>query len=274
MTAIKMISASLAFLLAATSAHSMERMPDGGMATHADGAVAKAWYHAPTARYDHGVLGDSLEGGALAVLTRDGATITYELDQTLVFEDITPRLVDLDRDGQAEVVTIVSSVKLGASLAVFSLDGDRLKLVARTEFIGKTHRWLNVAGLGDIDGDGRTDIAIVKTPHLGGPLEIWRFDGNSLHLIGSLAGFSNHVIGTRNLDLSATIDADGDGRPELLVPSADRTRLRYVGFSQGKLRDISSIALDGKAVGILLKSGRSKVEVQLDNGRTQALSVN
>jgi hypothetical protein len=252
----------------------MERLPDGGIAIHAGGAVAKAWYSAPTARYDHGALGDSLEAGALSVQTRDGVTIDYELDQSLVFEDITPRLVDLDHDGQAEIVTIVSSVKLGASLAVFAFDGRRLKLVARTEFIGTTHRWLNVAGIADYDGDGKADIAIIKTPHLGGALEIRGFDGKRLRLIGSLGGFSNHVIGTRNLDLSATVDADGDGRSELLVPSADRTRLRHVGLSQGKLREMNSFDLDGHVTGILPISGRNEITVQLDNGRSQTLSLN
>jgi FG-GAP-like repeat len=274
MTFIPLMSAILAILAVVTPARSMERLPDGGIAKHAAGPVAKAWYHAPTDRYDHGVLGDSLEAGALAVQTRGGKTVTHELDQSLVFEDITPRLVDLDRDGQAEIITIVSSVKQGASLAVFVLDGDRLKLAARTEFIGKTHRWLNVAGIADYDGDGMAEIAIVKTPHLGGPLEIWDFEGPRLRLIGSLGGFSNHVIGSRNLDLSATLGSVDDGRSELLVPSADRTRLRHVGLAKGKLREINSFDLDGHVTGILPISGRNEITVQLDNGRTQTLSLN
>ncbi|MCP4185840.1 MAG: hypothetical protein GY761_21470 [Hyphomicrobiales bacterium] len=75
----------------------------------------------PQKRYGHGILGDSIEGGALIAVMRNGSTIRYNLPKTEVFEDITPRLADLDGDGTSEIITIVSSLRLGASLGIFQI---------------------------------------------------------------------------------------------------------------------------------------------------------
>ena len=261
-------------LIAAVPVAAMDRLPDGGTATYPRGSVTEAWYGAPTTRYDHGVLGDAVEGGALIIKTADGSTTMILLDKSLVFEDITPRLADLDGDGNAEIITIVSSLQKGGSLAVFALKGKKLQLVDQTRYIGVTHRWLNVAGIADYDGNGKTDVAIVKTPHLGGALEIWSLLQGNLSQIGSLDGVSNHVIGTRDLDLSATVDADGDGMPGLVVPSRDRGKLRHVGFVGGALQEINCYSLSGKAVGALQKLDHDKVSVQLDNGQRQTIFLN
>jgi hypothetical protein len=68
--------------------------------------IIEAEYTEPTARYAHGVLGDAVEWGAL-VLTVDmcfGCEVkhvrqfTIRLPENRVFEDIAPRIVDLDGD--------------------------------------------------------------------------------------------------------------------------------------------------------------------------------
>jgi hypothetical protein len=259
--------------LFAAAAQAEGRLPDGGTATYASGDVVKAWYSAPTTRYDHGVLGDAIEAGALTVQGKDGAVLSYELDDTLVFEDITPRLADLNGDGNAEIITILSSVKLGAALAVFERSGNNLRLVAKTEFIGKTHRWLNVAGIDDFDGNGTPEIALVKTPHLGGALEFWQLSGSRLTSVASSAGFSNHVIGTRALQMSAIVDANKNGIPEIIVPAADRRSLRHMGFQNGELRELGSFALNGQAVGNLKRISATKVQTQLNNGTSQIISL-
>ena len=86
-------------------------LPDGRIASRAVGErgdIDQAWYAAPTTRYRHGVLGDRIEAGALVVISATGEARWLTLPSHEVFEDITPRLADLDRDGTTEVITILA----------------------------------------------------------------------------------------------------------------------------------------------------------------------
>jgi hypothetical protein len=257
------IAAILPFI---TFANAAGRLPDGGTARFALGNIRAAWYSAPTSRYDHGVLGDAIEGGALTVETPDGARSELLLPETEVFEDITPRLADLDGDGNAEVVTILSSLKKGGSLAIYALRGGKLALAAKTHFIGQTHRWLNIAGIADYDGDGRPEIALVKTPHIGGELQFWRFSNGRLTRVAALQGFSNHFIGSRAQGLSATLDANRDGRPDLAVPSADRRALHVVALENGSVKELRTIDLGAPVSGNITRAGGTKLSVPVKGG--------
>ena len=106
----------------------------------------------PTTRYDHAVLGDTVEWGALRLTMAEGTMRLIRLPQTRVFEDVTARLADLDGDGQPEVVVVETDMARGGMLAVFDADGRR----AATAPFGQTHRWVAPAGIGDLDGDGRS----------------------------------------------------------------------------------------------------------------------
>ena len=246
-------------------------LPDGGVAVHPSPGIASAWYSQPTKRYNHGVLGDNIEGGGLRVKDDKGNLYTYQLPQDSVFEDITPRLADLDGDGRAEVITIKSFLNAGASLAIFGLRSGRLELIASTPPIGTSNRWLNIAGIRDLNGDGLTDIATVVTPHIGGTLEIWSYKGGKLVLTASKYGFSNHFIGSRNLDLSAVGDVSGDGRPNITIPGAARRQLRIMTLFGDTIEQSGSIDLPDKIeanIGLLSnpKSGLSAFVLGLANG--------
>jgi hypothetical protein len=256
------IAAILPFV---TFANAAGRLQDGGTARYASGNIRAAWYSAPTSRYDHGVLGDAIEGGGLTVQTSDGARSELLLPQTEVFEDITPRLADLDGDGNAEVVTILSSLQKGGSLAVYALRGGKLALAAKTPFIGQTHRWINIAGIADYDGGGLL-IALVKTPHIGGELQFWRFSNGRLTRVAALQGFSNHFIGSRAQGLSATLDANRDGRPDLAVPSADRRALRVVALENGSVKELRTIDLGAPVTGNITRAGGTKLSVPVKGG--------
>ncbi len=68
-------------------AGSINGLPDGKITSGKEtSAINKAWYTQPTKRYGHGILGDSVEGGALIVETMNGSTVKYELLKTEVFE--------------------------------------------------------------------------------------------------------------------------------------------------------------------------------------------
>ena len=94
--------------------------------------IAAAWFAGATDRYAHGVLGDAIEAARLMVETRAGRRLQFELPAHRVFEDLEPRLADLDGDGRDEIIVVESDINLGASLAVYALAGDRLVKRAAT----------------------------------------------------------------------------------------------------------------------------------------------
>jgi FG-GAP-like repeat len=221
-------------------------LPDGKVAT-GKGDITRVWLADPTKRYDHGVLGDKTEAGALAIETRDSRLYQVKLKDDAVFEDLEPRIADLDGDGHDEVVVVKSYLKRGSALAVIGLRKGKYDILAETPPLGAPHRWLNPAGIGDFNGDGKTDIALVRQPHVVGVLELWTFSGNALRKAGELPDVANHIIGTRQIDMAASADFDGDGHPDIAVPSLDRSRLRIVSFAPNT-RDIASVPLPAKAL--------------------------
>lgn len=218
-------------------------LPDGLLATSSRGDIRKAWYSAPTTRYAHGILGDSVEGGMLKVITSRGATLRILLPPTQVFEDRAPRLVDLDDDGQIEVVTIRSSTFKGAAVTIYGLVGNALIEKASTKFIGRANRWLNIAGIEAYAGARGKEIAYVVTPHIGGTLKFIKYFKGKLLLIASAKGFSNHVIGSREMRLSASYEVNGDKRIDLALPSADRRKLKIISIGSGGPKVIANIEL-------------------------------
>ena len=218
-------------------------LPDGEIAI-GSGVIRRVWLSAPTTRYDHGVLGDAIEAGAVSAELSDNRVLTYVLPKTAVFEDRIPRLVDLDGDGEMEILLVKSWLDRGAALTVISLNENKLELRAEAEPIGLSHRWLNPVGVGDFDNDGRMEIAAVITPHIGGTLQLYEMKGNRLTKDHAAYGFSNHKIGSRNLGLSVVADVNGDQIPDLIVPDASRRNLLGISFATGKSRELFRIPLN------------------------------
>ena len=181
----------------------------------ADG-VRTAEYDDPTTRYAHGVLGDTIEHGALVVETTNGRRLKFVLPQSRVFEDTEPRVVDVDGDGDSEVVVVESDVRRGARLAIYDESG----LIAANDYIGQSNRWLAPAGIAaaDLDGDGRIELAFVDRPHLAKTLRIYEFHAGELLLEASFAAVTNHRIGER--DIAGGIRTCA-GSPEIVVADAD-----------------------------------------------------
>lgn len=208
--------------------------------------IARAWFAEPTDTYDHGVLGDKIEASALVIERSDGRRETVKLNDDAVFEDLEPRLADLEGDGRDEIIVVKSYLRRGSALAVIAERKGKYEIVAETPPLGSPHQWLNPAGIGDFNGDGKIDIALVREPHVVGALELWSWIGGALRKTSELADASNHVAGTRALNMSATADFDGDGVLDVAVPSLDRGKLRLLSFMPA--HEIASVALPALAV--------------------------
>lgn len=207
------------------------------------GEISRAWLAEPTTRYAHGVLGDAVEAGSLVIESRDGRRSVIRLGADAVLEDLEPRIAKLD--GVERIVVVKSYLDRGAAVAV--VDPGRAAIVAETPPIGRPNAWLNPAGIADFDGDGAVDIALVRQPHVLGRLELWSWRAGQLQKTAETADASNHAIGSRVLGMSAVADFDGDGRPDLAVPSLDRRSLRIVSFAATP-RDIARVALPARVV--------------------------
>lgn len=219
-------------------------LPDGLIAIAEDGDIRNAWYGRPTDRYAHGVLGDAIEGGSLIVITERRKKYEYILPENQVFEDITPRIRDLDGDGSNEVIAIRSSQTGGSAVAIYGIRGGEVVELGVSAENGQPNRWLNIAGIIGEAGEPAT-VYFVRTPHIGGRLFSLTYEDGAVTESGMLAtDVSNHIIGSRELGLSATGDLGGG--EELVMLSQDRLR-----FPLSDKPDIALPAAIDKALAVL-----------------------
>jgi hypothetical protein len=201
-----------------------------------------------------------------AVPTKVGVV---EAGPDAVFEDVEPRLIDLDRDGTPEILVIKSYRDKGSALAVVGRRDGAWGVLAETPPGGAPRSWLAPAAVADVEGDGKPGIALVRTPHVQGLLQLWRFEGGRLALRHEAAGYANHVLGSAALDNAAAVDVDGDGRPELVIPTQDRTSLAILSLENG-IRELARVplpALAGRGLAALGSGKDTHVIVALEDGR-------
>lgn len=220
-------------------------IPDGRIAFGA-GEIAAAWLSEPTLRYRHGVLGDNVEAEALKVRLRNGRTLTHTLPDDSVYEDLEPRIIDLD--GEEAVLVARSYLDSGAAIAVYRIAENKIQPVGEAYPIGLSHRWLNPVGAADFDGDGLTEVAAVVTPHLSGILTMYQLDGDVFRKDAARSGYSTHFIGSTVLAMSVVLDANSDGVPDIVLPSLDRGRLAVVTFAGGSSSELLSLPQPSRIV--------------------------
>jgi hypothetical protein len=192
--------------------------------------IVGAAYSEPTTRYNHGVLGDAEEWGALRLTLSDGQERLFRLPPERVFEDTAPRLADLDGDGSPEVIVVETHVDRGAQLAIYDAAGKR----AATPHIGQSHRWLAPVGAADLDGDGYVEIAYVDRPHLLKTLKVLRYKNGELVPLTEARGLTNHRIG--DSAIHGGIRNCGGAGPEIVLASGDIRRIIALRLQGGTLR--------------------------------------
>ncbi len=213
-------------------------------AAGAQADILGAEYADPTTRYGHGVLGDAIEYGTLVIHTdrMEGLSFRHVLPEARVFEDVAPRLADVDGDGDVEVIVVETEASTGAQLAIYDDTGK----IAATPHIGTRNRWLAPIGAADLDGDGFVEVAYIDRPHLAKTLRVWRFKDGALTQVAQLPGLTNHRIGER--DIGGGIRDCGNG-PEMITASANWRSVMATTFQNGQL-DTRAIGTDTSRAGL------------------------
>jgi hypothetical protein len=200
----------------------------------------------PTARYRHGVLGDAVEASSITLVeTKPTPRVLLKIPISApeVVEGLSPIWFDLTGDGKREIIVTLSSASQGSRIVVFDESGE---LVASGPPIDQGFRWRHQLAAVGSGGSKKPQIVSVRTPHIGGVFELYQLDGDVLTIVDQMPGYSSHIIGSRNLDMSALGDFDGDGEIETLVPIQEMDSLGAMSFSGGNVQEIWRVPVGGR----------------------------
>ncbi len=214
-----------------------KQLPEQEIAISKDGKMF-AQYASPTDRYAHGIMGDAIEAAELVVVV-DGTFYSLELDNNYVFEDIRPRLANVDEDVSLEIICIRSNLSKGAGIAIYKLNEDGLYEYAFVPEIGIRNRWLNIVAITNLDATDDIELAWIQTPHIGGILKIAKITEGKLQVVDQVSEYSNHAIGERNLCLSVvTLENE---KKVIYVSSQDRNSITSFNFNNNKWEELQTI---------------------------------
>ena len=129
-------------------------------------------------------------------------------------------------------------------------------------------RWRHQLAVGQFAEGGGQEIAVIRTPHLAGVIEIFAVEGNKLLVQEVLNGYSSHQIGWRNLDSAVAGDFDGNGQVEIIVPDQSQTALAGIEWVEAGLNIAWEAPLGGRLstniAAVKLRGGRLALGVGHD----------
>ncbi|KQP83412.1 hypothetical protein ASF60_22065 [Methylobacterium sp. Leaf113] len=186
------------------------------------------------------------------------------------------------RFAEKPVIVAVIVTTTGASeLALFgrapadakpdSKPGVPWSLLARSpaQETGSGGQPLKPAGIADFAGAGQPQIAAVANPEGAGLLQLWALESGALRRVHEAPGYTNVSPGEGEVDLSALVEPERAGPPELALPVADRSALAILVLKDG-IRERLRIPLPGLAAFGLASLGRgpaARLLVGLADGR-------
>jgi hypothetical protein len=173
----------------------------------------------------------------------------------------------MDSDGVREIIVTTSNPQQGAQILVFNEGG---KQIASGPAIGQGYRWRHQIAVAPFGPGGEMEFVDVRTPHIGGIVEFFQWKNDQLQVVAQISGYTSHVIGTRNLDMAAGGDFDGDGKIELLLPNQARTTLAAIRRTETGAQEAWSIPLEARMNtnlgAVTLVDGRIAIGIGIDNG--------
>lgn len=221
-------------------------LPDGRIVVDGESGLAAVYSGATNQRYVHAIMGDDLEGSTLTLIDLANAEIvtTIVLSGDEVFEGIAPIWADVDADGTADLITTVSFPGGGAQIRVYRVDGS---LMTSGPAIGQSNRWRHQLAWLDFGPNGVPELVEVLTPHIGGIVGFYQYDGDdTLEIVARQSGYTSHVIGSRNLDLAVAGDFDGDGQPEIVLANQMRSHISGLAHTgEGEVSQMWELRLGG-----------------------------
>ena len=223
----------------------------------------------PTTDYAHGILGDEIEARSIVLIdSQPHPKISNRIAIVgdLVFEGLAPLWADLNGDGRSEIIVTASNATQGAQILVFDESGEQ---IAAGLAIGQGYRWRHQIAVAPFGPNGELELVEVLTPHLGGIVNFYQLRDDRLDVVAQLPGYTSHVIGTRNLDMAAAGDFDGDGQPEILLPSQDLQTLAGIHRTISGAEVAWSLPLSGRLTtnigAVSLADGSLAMGVGLEN---------
>ncbi|MDH5544969.1 MAG: hypothetical protein OEZ43_05215 [Gammaproteobacteria bacterium] len=215
----------------------------------------------PTLRYAHQVLGNEHENAASITIVETSPALKVlskiDVPSNDVIEGNPLIWVDVDGDGQRELVTTVSNITQGARVVVYKEDGT---VLSQSAPIGSAYRWRHQVAVAPFGGGTEQQLVSVYIPHLGPVLEYIDMTNGSRNTSNSTLNYSSHLQISLNLDKSLTGDFDGDGKLEILLLNRS-SRAELAAFELGE----NGVAKDW-ALALNDEFTSNLAAVQLDNG--------
>ena len=107
-------------------------------------------------------------------------------------------------------------------------------------------------------------------PHIGGPLERYTLQDGRLEVEQYPLGVTNHTLGSRNLDLGATLPRLEQGADHLALPSQNFRRLKLIRCTPETCEVVDEFELEGRLssnVGVLENGEQVTVVAGDETGR-------
>lgn len=109
-----------------------------------------------------------------------------------------------------------------------------IRLLAQGPSLGQPSRWMHLLAAAPFGSLRQPGVAVVRTPHIDGVLFLTYLRGGYLAPVVDIGGYSTHAIGSRNLDQAVAADLDGNGVPEMILPTQDRRALAGLEIRAGQ----------------------------------------
>lgn len=193
--------------------------------------------------YPHGILGDIIESNGFHIYRKDRLLVKYQLPKDRVFETLRPLIADLipEHDG-VEIILTSSDKRSGSRVDAFSLKGE---LLTSSKPIGQGFRWLHIIGVMSLGKSNTPYLSVVKTPHIGGVLELLYWNGNELTIEASLDNISTHKIGSDNLNMALQLSSLEPHKSLIIVPTMDFKTILFISLVNKRLKIVKRIELPG-----------------------------